>query len=70
MYGARRSLVELTRNGSTFGAGKRVWNERMDVRGWSVVETHVQWVGLRLRRISACGRLVKVLFSPLVADFV
>ena len=43
---------------------------RTDVRGWSVVETHEQWVGLRLRRISASGKLVKVHFSPLVADFV
>ena len=69
VYGARRSLVGAHPQRFTFSAGKRVWNERMDVRGWSVVETHEQWVGLRLRRISACGRLVKVLFSPLVADF-
>ena len=69
-YGARRSLVEFTRRGSTHGAGNRVWSERTDVRGWSVVETHEQWVGLRLRRTSASGKLVKVHFLPLVADFV
>ena len=37
---------------------------------WGVVETHEQWVGLRLRRTSASGKLVKAHFSPHVADFV
>ena len=37
---------------------------------WNVVETHEQWVGLRLRRTSASGKLVKAHFSPHVADFV
>ena len=31
--------MELIRNGSTFGAGKRVWNERMDVRGPGAVKS-------------------------------
>ena len=62
--------MELTRRGSTPGAGNRVWSGRTGVRGWSVVETHGQWAGLRLRRTSASGKLVKVRFSPRVADFV
>ena len=65
-YGARRSLVELTRRGSTHGAGNRVWSGRTGVRGWSVVETHGQWVGLRLRRTNGSGKLVKAHFSPAV----
>ena len=32
-YGARRSLVELTRRGSTRGAGNHVWSGRTGVRG-------------------------------------
>ena len=43
-YGARRILVGATRRGSTRGAGNRVWSGRTGVRGWSVVETHGQWV--------------------------
>ena len=58
--------VELTRRGSTRGAGNRVWSGRTGVRAWSVVETYGQWVGLRLRRTSASGKLVKVHFSRLV----
>ena len=58
------------RRGSMHGAGSRVWSGRTGVRGWSVVETHEQWVGLRLRRTNASGILVKVQFSPHVADFV
>ena len=50
--------------GVVSGAGVR------GVRGWSVVETHGQWAGLRLRRTNASGKMVKVHFSPLVADFV
>ena len=57
-------------DGSTRGAGNRVWSGRTGVRGWSVVETHGQWVGLRLRRTSVSGKLVKEHFSPHVADFV
>ena len=34
------------------------------------LETHGQWAGLRLRKTSASGNLVKVHFSPCVADFV
>ena len=69
-YGARLSLVEFTRKGSTRGAGNRVWSGRTGVRVWSVVETHGQWAGLRLRRTNASGKLVKVHFSPRVADYV
>ena len=51
-----RSMVELTRRGFKRGAGNRVWSGRTGVRGWSVVETHGQWVGLRLRRTSGFQR--------------
>ena len=34
------------------------------------METHGQWVGLRLRKTNVSGQLVKVHFSPRVADFV
>ena len=50
--------------------GSPVWSGRTGVRGWSAVETHGQWVGLRLRRTSASGKLVREHFSPRVADFV
>ena len=42
-------VVELTRRGSTRGAGNRVWSGRTGVRVWSVVETQGPWVGLRLQ---------------------
>ena len=54
-YGSRLSLVELARNGSTRGAGSLVWNGSTVVRGWSVVETHGQWAGMRLHRTNASG---------------
>ena len=65
------ALESLALTGETrwlfFGAGNRVWSGRT---GWSVVETHGQLVGLRLRRTSASGKLVEVHFSLHDADFV
>ena len=56
------------------GFNARRWESCLEraygVRGWSVVETHEQWVGLQLHRTSASGILVKVHLSPHVADFV
>ena len=50
--------------------GSLVWNVRTVVRVWRAVETHGRWVGMRLHRTSASGKLVKEHFSLRVADFV
>ena len=55
-YGAKLSSVELTRRGSTRGDGNLVWSGRTGVRAWRTVETHGQWVGMRLHRTSASGK--------------
>ena len=62
--------MELTRRGSKRGAGNLVWSGRAGARAWSAVETHGQWVGMRLHRTSASGKLVKEHFSLRAADFV
>ena len=69
-YGARLSLVELTRNGLTRGAESLVWNGRTVVRAWRAGKTHGQWAGMRLHRTNAKGKLEKEHVSLRVADFV
>ena len=54
----------------TRGAGNLVWSGRTGVRAWRAVETHGRWVGMRLHKTSASGKLVKEHVSLRVADFV